>query len=165
MSSPTKFVECLYCDVGPPPILSCLVFHLSQSSLYTHTFIHTIIHSCINTFTYSYFHSYTSYTQQHSCMVAFVIQIFVLSLQSGPHLSLCQAASSLNKQLAIVFYSKSVIPNIAVQVMSLINFNFKSVIPNISCSSDVTNQFQFQKCHPQHSCSSDVTNQFQFQFQ
>jgi len=77
----------LYCETSSPssyPVLSLShQVHLSYTinTVIQVTFIHTIIHSCINTFTYSYFHSYTTYTQQHSCMVAFVIQNFVLSLQ------------------------------------------------------------------------------------
>jgi len=63
ISSPRKFVECLYCNVDPLPILlvlSRLVESICNIQyIYNHTrYIHTFIHPHINTFIYSYIHTY-----------------------------------------------------------------------------------------------------------
>jgi len=61
--SPRKFVECLYCNVSPPPILPVLsrlvesIYHIQY--IYNHTsYIHTFVHPCINTFICSYIHTF-----------------------------------------------------------------------------------------------------------
>jgi len=120
ISSPRNFVECLYCDVSPVPILPVLyrfikspviyrlyiltfthsyiqTFIHSHIHTYIHTYIHTIIHSYINTFTYSY----TSYTRHHSYMVASVTQNFVWSDPLSSVLTHhCVQAASSNKRTA-----------------------------------------------------------------
>ena len=97
--SPRMFVECLYCDVSPPPILPVLsrfiefACHLQSIQSYkSHsfiqiTFIHTIIHSYINTFTHLCMHNiyiHGCISHPKSCLVVsfrFSLQI-VSSCQS-----------------------------------------------------------------------------------
>jgi len=166
--SPRKLAESWYCNVGPLPNLPVLSrfieFHLSYTVIQSYsrtsgTFIQSYvltsytditIHSYINTFTYSYT-SYTQHQFKHGC-ISHPKSCLVVSLQFGPHSSLCQAAGSTNEQLAITsFSSKSVIPSVSGQEMSLINHFKWQVLTNEQLK-------PFQMCHPQCVWPRDVTN-------
>jgi hypothetical protein len=62
ISSPRKFVECLCCDVSPPPVLPVLSRFIKSPVIYTsysHTnYIHTFIHSYIHTLILSHIHTF-----------------------------------------------------------------------------------------------------------
>jgi len=107
VSSPKKFVECLYCDVSPPLILPVLSRFIESSVTYN-LYIHTLIHSYINTFIYTHIHADTT-SFIHGC-ISHPESCLVVSLQFGPHLSLCQTTSSTNEQLAIILLSSRVSP-------------------------------------------------------
>jgi len=60
ISSPRKFVECLYCDVSPPPILPVLSRFIESHLSYTvcqsyklHSYIHTLVLSYVHIYTHS----------------------------------------------------------------------------------------------------------------
>jgi len=137
-SSPRKFAECLYYNVGLPPILHILsrfiefIRHMqlySRTVIYSsyshtnhiHSYILTIMHSYINTFAHQCIHniymiSIPTWLRQSpkSCSI--------VSLQFGLYLSSCHAPIS-HKWIArkSSFFIKSVIPSVSSQEMSLIN--------------------------------------------
>jgi len=133
ISSPRNFVECLYCDVSPVPILPVLYRFIKSPVIYrlyiltfTHSYIQTFIHSHIHTYIHTYIHSY-NHTFIHQYFHIFIHIIYTTSLihgcishpefcvvrplEFGPHSSLCssgkfQQTNSLNP-------FKSVIPSVS----------------------------------------------------
>ena len=151
-SSPRKFVECWYCDVGPLPSLSvlsrlieftCHIQLYSHKKLYIHPYElhshnHTLILSRIHTFKHTqHIHNINSH------IVASVTQSLVWSYPFSSVLTHhCAKWQVLTKeQLVILIFIKSVIPSVSGQEMSLINHYKWQVSTN--------EQFEpFQKCHP-----------------
>jgi len=96
ISSSMKFVECLYCDVSPLPILhvpscfakvTCYIQSYNHSVIQViHSYIHTFMHSCIHTSIRSYIHVFI-----HSCRHNMYATSFIHDCIS--HLESCLAVS------------------------------------------------------------------------
>jgi len=93
ISSPRKFVECLYYDVSPPPILPVLsrfIEFACHMQLYCRTVIYSLYNHTnhIHSYNYKFIHDRISHPEPCSAV----------SLQINLYLSLCQATSS-NKRI------------------------------------------------------------------